>query len=143
MPDVEVSIVIRAPWPRVAGLYRDWQGWPRLFPETIRGVRLVRSAPGWTELEIDHREGMVPNILTEVAPNRVDLWESKRLYDATFTNRFEPNGDDSRYVLVAEVRLKGAARMAAVLGPLLGGYIRYQMRRFVLEPMRRAAEAAV
>jgi hypothetical protein len=77
-----------------------------------------------------------------VAPDRVDLWESKRLYDATFTNRFEPRGDDTRYVVAADVRLKGAARMAAVLGPLLAGYIRYQMRRFVLEPMRRAAEAA-
>jgi hypothetical protein len=141
VPRVEAAILIRAPWTRVAALYRDWQGWPRLFSATIRGVRLVRSAPGRTELEIDHREGVVPNVLTEVAPDRVDLWESKRRYQATFVNRFEPVGNDTRYVLVAEVRLQGPAGLAALLGPILRWYIRHQMRHYVLEPMRRAAEA--
>jgi hypothetical protein len=76
LPHEEASIIIRAPWTQVAQLYRDCQGWPRLFPVTIRGVRLIRQGAGRTELEVDHREGKVPNVRTEVSPQRVDLWEA-------------------------------------------------------------------
>jgi hypothetical protein len=139
MPHVEESITIHAPQERVAGLYRDYRGWPRLFPATIRGVRLVRDEPPCTTLEIDHREGLVPNVMTEVAPERIDLWESKRHYDATFINRFESVTEGTRYAVSADVTLKGAAK---ILGPLLHGYIRRQICRYVLEPMRQAAEGA-
>jgi hypothetical protein len=121
----------------VAALYLDFNHWPQLFPATIRGVRLVKSEPPRTTLEIDHREGLVPNVLMEVSPERVDLWESKRLYNATFINRFEPVPDGTRYTVSADIALKGAAR---VLGPLIRGYIRRQIHRYVLEPVCRAAE---
>ena len=138
MPHVEASVTIRAPQPQVAALYRDFAGWPQLFAATIRGVRLIRAEPARAILEIDHREGVVPNILTEVSPDRFDLWESKRLYDATFVNCFEAIPEGTRYSVSADIVLKGVTK---VLGPLLRGYIRRQIYRYVLEPVRRAAEA--
>ena len=137
MPHAEASIIIRAPRARVAELYRDYQNWPQLFPATIRSVRVVRSEESRTDLEIDHREGKVPNVITEVSPERVDLWEAKRRYEAVFVNQFQAVPEGTRYTVVADIRLKGAAKL---LGPLLGGYIRRQIVRFVLIPMRLAAE---
>jgi hypothetical protein len=121
----------------VAQLYREYQSWPQLFSATVRGVRPVRSEGGRTELEIDHREGKVPNVMTEVSPERVDLWEAKRRYEGSFVNRFEAVPEGTRYSVEADIKLKGAAKL---LGPLLGGYIRRQMIRYVLAPMCIAAE---
>ena len=137
MPHVETSMIIRAPVARVAGLYRDYRNWPRLFPATIRGVRLERTQGNRTELLIDHREGTVPNVMTEVSPGRVDLWEARRRYNARFVNRFEAVPEGTRYTVAADVELKGAAKL---LAPFLGGYIRTQIIRYVLAPMRVAAE---
>ena len=137
MPHAEASIIIRAPQARVIQLYRDYQSWPQVFPATIRSVHLVRTAGNQTELEIDHREGKVPNIMTEVSPERLDLWEAKRSFEASFVNRFEAVPEGTRYTVVADISLKGVARL---LGPVLGGYVRRQIRRYVLLPMRAAAE---
>lgn len=137
MPLVEASIIIRAPWTRVAELYRDYQGWPRLFPTTIRGVHLVASDGRRTELEIDHREGKVPNVMILVSPHRVDLWETKRRYEGTFVNTFEAVPEGTRYSISADIKLKGVAQL---LQPALGPYIRRQLIRYVLTPLREAAE---
>ena len=137
MPLADVSIIIRAPWTRVAELYRDYQGWPRLFPATIRGVQLVRSDGRRTELEIEHREGKVPNVMTEVSPHRIDLWEAKRRYEGSFVNTFEAVPEGTRYSVSADIKLKGLAQL---LEPLLGPYIRRQIIRYVLTPIRMAAE---
>lgn len=139
MPHVEAAAIIHAPQARVAQLYRDFLHWPELFPATIRGVHVVRLEPDRTVLQIDHREGSVPNVLHEVSRERIDLWESKRRYDANFVNRFEPVPEGTRYTVSADVVLKGPAR---ILAPFLDGYIRHQIQRYVLEPMRRAAEGA-
>jgi polyketide cyclase/dehydrase/lipid transport protein len=139
VPHAEVVTTIHAPWTRVGRLYRDFTRWPDLFPATIRGVRLIRAEPNRTILEIDHREGPVINILTEVSADRVDLWESKRRYDGAFVNRFEPAPEGTRYTVSAEIALKGLARL---LGPFLSRYIGRQTRRYVVEPLRRAAEEA-
>jgi hypothetical protein len=139
MPHAEASIIIRAPWMRVAQLYRDYRGWPRLFPATIRGVRLVRAEGDRTELEIDHRDGKVPNVLTEMSPQRVDLWETKRRYEGSFVNHFQAVPEGTRYSVTADIKLKGPAKL---LAPLLGGHIRRQMIRYVLAPMRVAAETS-
>ncbi len=139
MPRAEASIVVRAPPECVFRLYRDYRNWPRLFPATIRGVRLVREDGARVELEVDHREGKVPNVMTVVAADRVDLWEAKRRYEATFVNRFEPAREGTRYSVSADVRLKGAARL---LGALVAGTVRRRIVRYVLEPMRVAAESA-
>ena len=137
MPHAEASIIIRAPPTQVAQLYRDYERWPQLFPATIRSVRLLRSEGGKTELEIDHREGRIPNVMTEVGPDRVDLWEAKRRYEGNFVNCFEVVPEGTRYTVAADIKLKGAAKL---LGPLLGDYIRRRIVRYVLAPMRVAAE---
>jgi hypothetical protein len=138
MPHAQASVLIHAPQQRVAQLYRDYAHWPQLFPATIRGVRLVDAKAGRTELEIDHREGLVPNVMTEIAPDRIDLWESKRRYDGFFVNRFEPVRDGTKYTISADIQPKGAAKL---LVPLLRPYIRHQLFKYVLTPMRRAAES--
>jgi len=135
----EVEILIHAPPARVADLYRDFSGWPRLFPATIRGVRLVRRDQQRVTVEVDHREGKVVNVLSDLSPDRVALWESKRRYDATFINSFEPAPAGTRYHVTADVELKRPVRW---LAPFLHHYIRRQIRRYVLEPMRQAAEQA-
>lgn len=106
MPQAEASIVIHAPRERVAELYRDYRRWPRLFSATIRSVRLVRSEGARTELEIDHREGKVPNVMTVVGPDRVDLWEAKRRYEGSFVNVRQ----DPRYLTTF-----GATRAEAII----------------------------
>jgi Polyketide cyclase / dehydrase and lipid transport len=138
MPHVRESVIIHAAPGRVAALYRDYEDWPRLFPATIKGVRLVRSDGSKTEVEVDHREGKVPNIMTVVSPERVDLWEAKRRYAGQFINHFEAAPEGTRYTVDAHIQLKGAAKL---LGPFLGPYIRRQIRRYVLMPMRVAADA--
>jgi len=138
MPHTKASLFIRAPWERVALLYRDYHHWPTLFPATIRGVQLVRAEGDRTELEIDHREGKVPNVMMEVSPQRVDLWETKRRYDGSFVNRFEEVAAGTRFTVEADIRLKGPFKL---LAPFLTRYITRQVVRYVLEPMRLAAES--
>src|SRR5262249_33653679 len=49
-----VSSEIGAPPELGAGLYADYEGWPRLFPATIRGVRLVADDGRRKTIEVDH-----------------------------------------------------------------------------------------
>jgi hypothetical protein len=137
MPHVKSSIIIHAPQARVAQLYRDYSNWAQLFPATIHNTHLVRAEGNRTELAIDHREGLVPNIMTVISANRIDLWESKHGYDANFVNLFEEIPEGTRYTVLADIRLKGIRRL---LSPLLKGYIRRQIMRYVLMPMKTAAE---
>lgn len=136
MLHMETAIVIHAPQPQVLATYRDYRNWPRIFP-TIKRVRLTREQPGQQVLEIDHREGRVVNILTDIAPGEIELKEWKRRYDATFLNRFQAIPDGTRFTLRADIALKGVYRL---LAPFVRWYVRRQMVTLVLEPMRMAAE---
>src|SRR5262250_1155902 len=133
-----VSAEIGASPELVAALYADYEGWPRLFPATIRGVRLLADDGQRKTIEIAHAsEGKVINILIVVSPQEIRLEEFKRRFDARFINRFEAAGQGTRYSIVADVRLKGVAR---VLAPLARLIVRARLNRFVLEPMRAAVE---
>jgi Polyketide cyclase / dehydrase and lipid transport len=136
MIHVVVSTTIRASPVQVIAIYRDYQHWSRLFP-TIRGVRLLEQNADTMTLEVDHREGRVVNLMTVVSPEEIRLEEFKRFYDAIFLNRFEADATGTRYIVIGDIRLKGAARL---LAPFLGEYVRQQMRRFVLEPVKQQAE---
>ena len=130
---------INAPPERLARLYLDYAHWSSLFPATIRGVRLLREGDRETTVEVDHRtEGAVVNIIRPLSPTVIELEEFKPRFDATFVNRFERAGNGARYVLDADVRLH---MPFALLGPLITPIVRRRMRRFVLEPMRSAAES--
>jgi Polyketide cyclase / dehydrase and lipid transport len=134
---VEVSDTIRAPPVKVAGMFRDYQTWPRLFSATIRGVRLVREDHGIEVLEIDHVEGKVINKLRVVSSGLIELEEYKKQFDGHFENRFEPVLGGTRYTVVADITLKGPYK---VLEPLLRPYVRRQITRFVINPLKLAAE---
>lgn len=136
MPRTSVTGFIQARPQIVADLYRNWIAWPTIFGATIRGVHLLETSGNHTRLAVDHRVGRVINVLTEVGPDRVDLWEEKPRYTALFENHFEAEQSGTRMRVVAEVRLVGALR---ILGPLLGPYIRHQIRTYVIDPLRRAA----
>jgi hypothetical protein len=132
------SVVIRAPRESVFALYATWQDWPRVFWKTIRGVRLVRDDGSARELDVDHVEGHVPNSLRIVSPGLILLEEHKRGFDARFENRFEALEEGTRYVVSAEVTLRGGLRWLRVFARPV---IISRLRRFVLEPIRAAAEA--
>jgi hypothetical protein len=134
---VEVSTTVQAPRETVLDVYADYQSWPRLFP-TISGVRLLRREGPKLVLEVDHVEGKVVNELVVLPPDALDLWEEKRRYDARFHNRFEPIPGGARFTARGDIYLKGWARL---LQPVLRGYVRRQMQRLQLQPVKAEAEA--
>ena len=123
---------------RVRALYEEPDNWARLFPATIRGARVVRREGGTTVVEVDHVEGRVMNVLRAVSPTRIDLDEFKRRYDAAFTNEFVPEGGGMRYTLTASVRLKWPYRLIA---PFVKPLVLAKMRRYVVKPLKAAAES--
>jgi hypothetical protein len=134
------SLLIRAPKERVFGLYAAWQDWPRLFPKTIRGVQLIREAGNTREIDVDHVEGHVPNTMSIVSPELIVLEEQKGQFDARFSNYFTAVPEGTRYLVSADVTLRGSLGwLHAVAGP----FIRSRIRHLVLEPMRSAAEGRV
>ena len=134
----EAATVVRAPPDRVRALYLDFAHWPALFPATIAGTRLLRREGDALAVEVQHRtEGRVLNRLRPCGPDAVELWESKRRYEATFLNRFDADAAGTRYTVVAAVRLRWPY---ALLGPLLRPVVRRALRRSVLAPVRAAAE---
>jgi uncharacterized membrane protein len=132
----DASITIRAPAERVWEVYTDYRGWPRVFP-TIKGVRQLQGRGPSQVLEVDHVEGRVRNQLTLRPPDQVDLWEEKRRYDASFVNRFTTVPGGTRWTVAADIHLKGWARL---LRPFLGAYVRRQIERLQLQPVKAAAE---
>ena len=134
---VEVSTMVYAPRQTVLDAYADYASWPRLFP-TISGVRLLSCEGPKLVLEVDHVEGKVINELLVRPPDQLELCEEKRRYDARFLNRFERVPGGTRFRVRGEIHLKGWARL---LQPLIGGYVRRQMRRRQLQPVKAEAEA--
>jgi hypothetical protein len=135
---IRETLAIRAAPQELAALYLDYPNWSRLFPATIRGVRWIGDDGRDITVEVDHRaEGRVANIIRPISPTVIALDEFKPRFDATFVNRFEAAGDATRYVLDAEIRFR---MPFALIAPLVRWIVRRRMRRFVLEPMRDAAE---
>src|SRR5262245_17410316 len=124
----------------VRALYGNPENWRMLFPGTIEGARVLRRDDEKTVVEVDHVEGRVTNILRDVSPTRIELRESKRRYDATFLNDFVPEGRGMRYTLTASVSLRWPYRL---LEPFMRRLIRARLRRYVVEPLKRAAEATL
>ena len=75
---------------------------------------------------------------TDISSTRIDLVEFKRRYDATFVNEFLPEGEGMRYTLTASVRLKWPYWLAA---PFVKPLVLARMRRYVVEPLKAAAES--
>ena len=135
---VEVATTIRAPVERLVARYLDFAHWPLLFPATIRGTRLLRREGNAMIVEVDHRTaGRVINVIRPASDRVIELEEHKPKYDATFANRFDPSEEATRYTVVADIRLR---MPYALLAPFVKGYVRRIVRRYVLEPMREAAE---
>jgi hypothetical protein len=133
---VEVSATVAAPVDVVVSLYRDFANWPNIFP-TIRAVGLVSEQNGVTTLNVDHIEGKVVNTLAMPSPTVIKLREWKRHYDATFVNCFERMLGGTRFTVVGNIAPKGLARL---LTPVLGCYAKHLIRRYQIEPIKRAAE---
>jgi hypothetical protein len=135
----EVASTIRASPDRLAALYMDYETWPRLFPLTIRSVRVLRRSENEIVVEVNHRTaGPVVNIIRRRSAHEIELEEHKPKFDAIFVNRFESVSEGTRYVVAAAVRLKAPY---VLLAPFLRGYLRRTIRRYVLEPMRAFVEA--
>ncbi len=133
-----VSEHVNASADRVRALYEEPDNWARVFPATIRAARVVRREGDTTVVEVDHVEGRVTNILRAVSSTRVDLAEIKRRYEATFANEFIADGNGTRCRITASVRLKWPYRLAA---PFVKPLVLARMRRYVVEPLKAAAES--
>ena len=59
---------INAPPDRVRRLYEDPENWVRLFPATVRGIRIVRRSQDRLVVEVSHIEGKVINLLQFISP---------------------------------------------------------------------------
>src|SRR5215471_7361274 len=89
MINVVEFVVIKAPRDRVFALFADYRGWPRLFGETIRRVRLVEERADSKTIQVDHMEGKGTNLMVLHPPREIRLTEFKHRYDAHFLNRFD------------------------------------------------------
>lgn len=135
--DVETSVLVRAPATVVRHVFTDYTGWPTLFP-TITGVQLRERHGATILLEVDHVEGLVTNELTVDATGQVVLREVKRRYDAVFVNRFDSVPAGTLFTVRANLTFKGIARL---LRPVLSGYVRRQVKRLTLLPVKAMAES--
>ena len=133
------SELIEAAPERVSAIYQDYGHWSQLFPATIRGTRLIRENDTTKAIEVEHaKSGRVLNLLTVISPGEIRLEEFKPFYDARFTNRFEADAHGTRYTVEADVQLKGPLRL---LSPVARPFVRRQLAKFVLGPMKAMAEA--
>jgi hypothetical protein len=139
----QAAIDINAPPGHVAAVYRDVEKWVYTFPATIEGAKITNTRDNWKEIDVTHKqEGHVPNTLIDLSSNEIGLEESKKRFNASFLNRFEPLPDGrTHYVIDAYINLKGIYRLVK---PFLKGYVRRrtlkQVRNYVLEPLKLAAE---
>jgi hypothetical protein len=128
---------------QVAAMYRDVDQWGETFPATIERAQIMKTGDNWKEIQVTHRqEGQVPNVLIDISKNEIGLEESKKKFNASFLNRFEPSANDgTHYVIDAYISLKGIYRLVK---PFLKGYVRRQtlkqMKNYVLLPLKIAAE---
>lgn len=129
---------VRADATVLRALYTDVERWAAIFHETIAGARVLRRDAETTVIEVQHVEGRVINTLRDVPPHGLELREWKRRYEAVFLNEFEPEGQGTRYRLTATVTLTWPYALAE---PFLRPVVRARMRRYVIEPLTRAAEA--
>lgn len=131
------SRLIHASPERVAAIYGDYESWPRTFPRTVHGTRLIADEGPRKTVEVAHVEGRVLNVMSRVAPGEIVLDEWKKRYRARFRNRFEAVPGGTRFTVVADVVLEGALK---ALAPIARPIIRRRLRRFVLDPIRAVAE---
>ena len=139
----EASINIAAPPKQVAAVYSDVEKWAEIFPATIENAQVTETGDNWKQIEVAHKkEGRVPNTLIFLSDTEIGLEESKKIFDASFLNRFEP-GDKggTRYIIIGYISLKGVYKL---LKPFLKQYVRRralkQMKSYVLNPVKVAAE---
>lgn len=139
---IRASIAVPAPPDAVSFLYRDVPEWPAVFP-TIAATRIVSRSAHRVNVMVTHRQaGCVSNRLAWRSPRRVVLRESRRCFDAVFDNRFEHDGEGTRYTVEAVLRFRGACRLLACVPPRWrAALIRRRLERFVLRPVRAAFES--
>ena len=140
---VQAAIDIAALPKHVAAVYRDVSNWDEIFPATIEHAKVTAAGDNWKEIEVTHKtEGRVLNTLIFLSDTKVGLEESKKIFNASFLNRFESTAQGgTHYMITAYVSLKGVYR---VLKPFLKSYVHRQalkqMKSYVLEPLKTAAE---
>lgn len=140
---VQAAIDIAAPPDRVAAVYCNVGKWSEIFPATIEHAKIIETGDNWKEIKVAHKhEGRVPNTLIFLSDTEIGLEESKKIFNASFLNSFEPaTGGGTHYVITAYISLKGVYK---VLKPFLKGYVRRQalkqMSSYVLGPLKTAAE---
>ena len=139
----QAAIDIAAPPKHIAAVYSEVEKWGETFPATIERAEVSETGDNWKQIVVTHKnEGRVPNTLIFLSETEMGLEESKKRFNASFLNQFEPaaNGG-THYVITAYISLKGIYK---ALKPFIKGYVRgqalKQMKSYVLDPLKTAAE---
>lgn len=136
---VQTSIKIKAPAAYLSALYQNVDLWSSLFPRTISEARLLKEENGKLTIKVQHKKaGEVINILSVQSPEEISLEEFKPLYQAVFNNRFQPENGGALYQVTARIKLKGIFKIAE---PFIKTMVAKRINNFVLEPMKKYAEA--
>ena len=142
----QAAVDIAAPPRHVAAIYREAEKWSETFPATIARAQVTETGDNWKQIEVTHKtEGRVPNTLIFLSDTEIGLEESKKRFHASFLNQVEPGANGGmHYVITAYISLNGIYK---ALKPFIKGYVRrqarQQMKKYVLEPLKIAAEKEV
>jgi hypothetical protein len=139
----QTALDIAATPKHVAAVYCEVERWGEIFPATIKRAQVTETGDNWKQIEVTHKnEGNVLNTLILISDSEIGLEESKKRYNASFLNQFEPGVNGcTHYVITAYISLKGIYK---ALQPCIKGYVRWQARRqmkkYVLDPLKISAE---
>jgi hypothetical protein len=139
-----VSTKISAPPEFLATLYADYEGWPRLFPATIHGVRLLADDGKQKTIEVDHATERQGDQHQDggLAP-RDPAGRVQATLRCAIHQPVEADGQGTRYSIVADVQLKDCAHPCAPgLANRAGAVKQIRARGYAGRCRERAANAS-
>ena len=139
MVHVEVSDTVPVPKDKLFSLMSDYNNWPKLFPTSHAGVRLISKEGDAERIELeDIRYGKVIEIHKVIPPDRIEIEEFTPNWKGRFMNLFEPASDSSTR-LTLKVDITGRNFIFKVIAPFSKGYIRNRVKKEIHEDLKRTA----
>ncbi|MDQ3802356.1 MAG: SRPBCC family protein [Acidobacteriota bacterium] len=135
--------VVRAPREKVYEVMTDFEGWPKLFPEMVKSIRVVSRTDATAVLEGDFElmgrrgRGLMNIRLSPPAGYDADN-SSEELGSERETLRFEVVPEGTLYRWAVDARPRGFFNL--LLGKLFGFYVRRFYERTLISPLRKALE---
>jgi carbon monoxide dehydrogenase subunit G len=136
----EGSWTIRAPRERVYEVMTDFENWPKLFPDLVKSIRVIRRTDTAAVLEGEFsllgRKGHGVMHLRLHPPEGYSAENtSEELGEESETLKFEEAPEGTLYRWTVEARPKGL--LNHLLGMVLGFYVRRFYERSLIGPLRK------